>query len=206
VIKFIYWLVLGCISWGLEAQPLGTRPLPETFSTDMIVTTKEQVMRATLFADKGKMRMEMGSGSGPSSGLMGMNGVMILRDDQMKIYMLMTGQRMYMEMPIPDGDKLPGGFFNPADGIFEKVGTETIRGVLCETYKASTKDQKQVGILAFDAARQVPMRFTEGQGKAVVDFENFKTSPLSASLFEVPAGFTKMVLPGGMTLPPGMGQ
>jgi len=50
--------------------------------------------------------------------------------------------------------------------------------------------------LWFNAKTKTPVRQTTADGKLTIDWENFKEGPQSTDLFEVPAGYNKMEMPG----------
>ena len=115
----------------------------------------------------------------------------------------MTGEKMYMEMPIDLSQKPK--VEEKFEGEIERkqVGTETIDGHPTKkyliTYKVSNKQDQVYQWMATDI--NFPVKTAAVDGSWMQEFKNIKMGSQPDSLFEVPAGYQKIQMPqmpGGM--------
>ncbi len=139
-------------------------------------------------------------------------GEMIMINDAGKkvSYMVMTAQRMYMEMNgdmqamrgrgprMPDARPFDPN--NPCSGsenyTCKKVGTETVNGRACDKWEFAEKNGSRTRTVWIDQKLHFPIKSTGSDGDTF-ELTNVNEGPQPASLFEVPAGYTKMDM-GGM--------
>jgi len=80
---------------------------------------------------------------------------------------------------------------NPCSGLegttCKKVGVETVAGYVCDKWEFTGKDNQTVWI---SQQLHFPIKSVQKDG-TTVEFSNIKQGPQDASLFVVPAGYTK---------------
>ena len=171
------------------------------FSADVVDLQKPGApTTAKLYFAKDKMRMEA-QASSPRGG-----GVVIMNFATQTADILMPQQHMYMEMTIQaQGQRQTYSFFEAGDvenacgdwqkiahtqaGTCHKVGTETVNGRSAVEYEA-TNSSGDVTRVWLDAKVRFPLKW---QGKSSGgELRNVQDGPQPASLFEIPAGYTKM--------------
>jgi hypothetical protein len=181
------------------------------FSADIVDLQKPGTpTTAKIFFAKDKLRIEsQNSGAHPG-------GAFIVNFATQTSTVLMSQQHMYMDMP--QGQNQRQGyyaFFRAGDvenacgdwekmaynkgGSCHKVGNETVSGRSTVKYEA-TSAKGEVGNFWVDPKLRFPIKW---QGKnSGGELRNVQEGAQPASLFEVPAGFTKMEMPGGMMQQP----
>lgn len=157
------------------------------------------------------MRIEPAA-SGPRSG-----GAVIVNFGTQTSMVLMPQQHMYMEMPAQSQSQrmsYTNAFFRAGDvenacgdwqkiehaegGSCHKVGNENVNGRTTVEYEA-TKASGDVNHFWLDPKLRFPVKW---QGKnSSGELHNIQEGTQPASLFEPPAGFTKMEMPGMMQQP-----
>lgn len=177
----------------IQAQPGGSPlKMPSDHSVEMVTQTGGQTMSTLMFKSKEKTRVETKAH--------GMDSVSIMREDLKKMYMLMPAQKMYMEMPLNPA-AAPADMTAPKGDVkWEKLGAETINGAPCDKYKVTTTyEGKTTEMFYYIDAQGRPARteMTSSGQTIVVDYKNWKEGAQDASLFEVPAGYSKMPGAGG---------
>jgi hypothetical protein len=162
------------------------------FSADTISTHKGgDETKGKIYSKTDKFRMDMNSPQEMS---------MITRLDKKVVWNIMPRQKTYMELP-----------FNPRNkpqveekfkGEMERklVGSETIDGHPTKkylvTYKVENEKHEVYQWLATDI--NFPVKTSAVDGSWSQEFRNVKMGGQPDSLFEVPAGYTKIQMPGGM--------
>lgn len=144
-----------------------------------------------------KIRMDMSSPQDMSS---------ITRMDKKVVWNVMHDQKSYMELPFVE-DRKPRLEKEYKDEIERKlVGKETIDGHPTEkyliTYKARRKSDQVYQWWATDI--NFPIKTEDINGKWKQEYKNIKMEKQDDSLFEIPAGYKKFEMPGGMMIPGGM--
>ncbi len=170
------------------------------YSADRIIESAQGNMTQKVQASGLKERMEMSMG--------GMQIVSILRRDKQVMWTLMPAQNMYMEMELKKAlEKQPAS--GPDIGIeITEMGGETVDGIATTKYKMIMKDKSAGGFLWL-TKENIPLKMDmlakDGNDKhrVVMRLQNLKIAPQEASLFEVPAGLSKMPSMGGFGMPMG---
>jgi hypothetical protein len=164
---------------------------------------------AKIYFAKDKIRIESQNG-GPHG-----NGAVIVNFAAQTSIILMAQQHMYMEMPAQTQSQRMGyvnAFFRAGDvenacgdwqkmatnkgATCHKVGSETVSGRDTIKYE-TTSSSGEVSHFWLDPKLRFPVKW---QGKNNDgELRHIQEGPLAASLFEVPAGFTKMDM-GGMMM------
>ncbi|MGI9101374.1 MAG: DUF4412 domain-containing protein [Terriglobales bacterium] len=149
-----------------------------------------------MYWGSGKIRIDMDS--------QGQKVSMINDVPKKTTYMIMHQQRMYMEMssagnPMGGGQGMHATDIKPYDPnnpcanregyTCKKVGTETVNGRSCDKWEFAGPNSKET--VWIDQTLHFPIR-TVSAGGSTLNLTNVKEGSQAASLFEVPAGYTKM--------------
>ena len=194
-IKFrgVLVLVLAVLLSGVAALALAAE-----FSADMVHKMGAMTKEGKVYVKGTKMRTESGMGQ----------GITIVDGDTGTVWVLQPAQKMYMEMK--KGATQPMQT-TQSDEELAKVadkkflGTETVNGYQCEKYLYTYRD-KALGTMTMWVATKlghaIKMVHQSPEGESSFEYRNIKEGGVADSLFQVPAGYTKMEMPGM----PGMGK
>lgn len=151
-------------------------------------------LQGKLYVKGDKARMEGNTSMGPS--------VSILRLDQRVMWILLPGQKTYMEMPI-DKAAFDQALKLPENQVTKKLlGTETLHGYETEKYETVVNvGGRQVKSIMWIAKKLgIPVRIESADKSFSQDYD-IQEGRVDDALFEMPAGYRKMAMPAGM---PGM--
>lgn len=169
------------------------------FSADMIQTTPQGMFKGKFFVKENNFRQE--------TEMAGERQIMIFRHDKDTVWMLMPREKMYMEMQSdPQTQNVPQLDHQTIENMAEKkyLGTETVNGYACEKNQYIYHD-KSMGTMTqwFSNELNFPikMEMDGPSGHMTSEYKNIREEKLSNTLFEIPAGYQKMPMPGMM---PGM--
>ncbi len=180
------------------------------FSAEIVNTQKGDSPSAKIYFANDKVRVE------PVQKARGGAGAFIMNMTTQTSIVLLDQQRMYMEMPQQMAamhNPYAYTFFRTGDveaacsewasqprndgGKCRKVGSDTVNGRSAIKYEA-TSANGDTGYFWIDPKLRFPVKW---QGKnASGELRNIQEGTQPASLFEVPAGYTKMDM-GGMMWP-----
>ena len=178
-------------------------PMAKEYSATMVSKSAGQTITTQIYMKPEKFRTDTKM-AGTST---------IVRKDLNKVWTIMPAQKIYMEMqqtadaPSTQAveDKVKGEVSR------KKVGSETINGHPSTKYEITTKaDGKTVQIYQWWATDiSFPVKTAAVDGSWSMEYRDIKIGDQPDSLFEIPAGYKKMTLPGmpgGMNIKiPGMG-
>ncbi len=182
---------------GILTAAVAFAQMPNPFSADMKMSTPRQGnMTGKVFYSGQKFRMEMNAA--------GHNSVIITDLPSHIVYMIVPQQRMYMEM---HPDQMPGGHDRPQWKPYDasnpcanepkvtckKVGAEMMNGRMCDKWLFTGSGGERTAWI--DQKSHIPIKTVAGE--TTWELTNIQEGPQPASLFEVPAGYTKMDM-GGM--------
>lgn len=200
VILAAFALALSCLALPVRAD--GT-PLLKP-SKDVVVEYRASGMaQGPMAGGDGPMRIYFG-GQGSRMRIEPPNGqgYMLMDTAAGRMLVVMTAQRMYMELPRAQS---MAPILDATNATFKKLGTDTVAGARCTIYETTSDTRKGQVCLTDDGV------MLRGQGgdtgsRQAMEAVKITYAPQPAALFEPPAGFTKMDMPdmGGM-LPPAMG-
>lgn len=175
------------------------------FSADIFDSQKTGKTGPTkIYFAKDKLRIDArDSGQG--------GAVVIVNFATMTSTVLMTQQHLYLEMPTQSQAQRTGyAFFRAGDvenacgdwqkitsnqsGSCSKVGSESVNGRSTVKYEAANA-KGDVGHFWLDSKLRFPLKW-DGKNSGG-ELRNIQEGTQPASLFEVPAGFTKMQMPAG---------
>jgi outer membrane lipoprotein-sorting protein len=191
--KGVLVLALAVLLSGVAAIALAAE-----FSADMVHKMGTMTREGKVYVKGKKMRTESGMGQ----------GITIVDGDTGTVWVLQPAQKMYMEMK--KGATQPTQT-TQSDEELAKVadkkflGTETVNGYQCEKYLYTYRD-KALGTMtmwiATKLGQAIKMVHQSPEGESSFEYRNIKEGGVADSLFQVPAGYTKMEMPGM----PGMGK
>ncbi|HTC46846.1 MAG TPA: hypothetical protein VK722_05970 [Candidatus Aquilonibacter sp.] len=180
------------------------------FSADIVDLQKPGApSSARVYFTKDKMRAEPQSASARGA------GAFIVNFTTQTSMVLMAQQHMYMEMPAQSQNQRLGySFFEVGDvenacGAWQnnarnqgsachKVGDESVNGRTAVKYE-TTGANGDTSYFWLDPKLRFPVKW-QGKNNSG-ELRNIQEGAQPASLFEVPAGFTKMQMPMGMPQP-----
>lgn len=166
------------------------------YSADSTMETEYGAMKTRIYHAPNKERREMSQG--------GENMIMIMRQDKKVMWNVMPSQRMYIEMGMQgNADNRKGNVdINNYDIQHTVVGEETVNGVKTTKSKVIMKPKSGSGTkmggfmwtTKDGIAVKTDVIAIDGDKKARIKMEltNLKVGKQDASLFEPPAGYTKM--------------
>ncbi len=164
------------------------------FSADTITTFKgEQQTKGKMYYKPDRFRMDMKVHE---------EMIVITRIDKKVVWNIMTEEKMYMEMPFDrkNKPKVEEKFAGEIDR--KELGRETIDGhptiKYLITYTVDNKKDQVYQWMATDI--NFPVKTSAVDGSWTQEFRNVKIAAQPDSLFEVPAGYQKFQMPGGMNM------
>jgi len=199
--RLFLFVVAGCCL--LRPAPLAAQQaappfaMDKQYSADMVIATGAgQNMTQKIYSDSGKVRTEMS--------MHDMQMVMIVRPDLQKIYQVIVAQKMVMEIPYdPNKFKSQMAAASGPQGKFELIGPDTAEGVACTKYKVTSDKENKVFFIWVDTAAKAPVKMVAEDNSITILWKNYKAGPQDPALFEPPADYKVMTMPGA---PGGAGQ
>ncbi len=159
---------------------------PQNFSADVTGKSAEGIFRAKIYMQDGNVRMEM-----PQA-------VTITRSDKKVVWLLMPTERMYLEQPVtPRDTALSGSASNAGEVKREPLGTDTVNGKTVKKFQVTYAGEgAPVSVYEWkDSAFEMPVKIAAVDGSWSMEYTNIKTGAQAASLFEIPRGYQKFVMP-----------
>jgi hypothetical protein len=202
--------ILGALIFCLLTLAPSIMIAQAEFSAEVVDLQKAGTpAEARIYFTKDKMRVE-GSGANPRGG-----GAVIVNLATQTSIVLMSQQHMYMEMPAQSqAQRLGFSYFRVGDvedacrdwqqlaqnhgNGCHKVGNENVNGRSTVKYEG-TNSSGDVSYFWLDSKLRFPVKWEGKSSKG--EMRNIQEGAQPASLFEVPAGYTKMQLPAGMLMP-----
>lgn len=176
---------------GLSVFSLTAAAVAMEFSADVITKVKGQTMVSKIIMANDKYRTE--------NKIAGQTSISIVRMDKKKVWMLMPAQKMYIESSYADVKQAGMGMSqkNPGEITRKKIGRETVNGVPCDKYEITYKGPNGAETMyQWISKDNWPMRSAAKNGAWSTEYKNFKKGPQPAKVFELPAGYKKMAIPG----------
>jgi hypothetical protein len=172
------------------------------FTADMVVTGRGngKELHGKMYAGAHALRMDMEVQPG-------MESTMIARYDKKVVWMLLPGRREYMEMPIsPRAGLMATLRDRDAKVELHDLGAEKIGQYECEKYRVhSTMDGQESSGLVWvgtsGTAKGFIVRVEDEKSGSVSEFRDIQPGEPPASVFELPAGYQKMQMPGMPGMP-----
>ncbi|MDQ1362994.1 MAG: hypothetical protein QG652_854 [Pseudomonadota bacterium] len=170
------------------------------YSADQTMETAETSMTGKIYVTPAKERREMK--------MEGETMIMIIRRDKKIGWTLMPSEQMYMEMSFQQVEGQPDNLSNYKIETTD-MGTETINGVKCNKSKiVMTKldDGTKMGGFWWMTNDNIVMKMDmlakeKGDKTRIkIELNNLKIGKQNPSLFEIPAGYSKMSMPNMQNL------
>lgn len=189
-------LMAAAMTMAGAAQAASPAPPQVEYSADSVMETAEISMKGRVYYTPARERREMVMGSG------GEKMLTITRHDKKVAWTMMPAEKMYMETKITQAKSKD----DPSSYKIEQtvVGPETVNGVSTTKSKIimtgakgekmggfmwTTKDNIVVKMDAIAIDKKQKHRFK-------TELTNLKVGKQDPKLFEVPAGYEKMSIPG----------
>jgi Domain of unknown function (DUF4412) len=192
--------------FAAPAEEKSDNPLadaPTQYSAEVVVSRKVGTpLTMQVYIDGNKRRTEQGANGGT---------IVILRGDLSKRYILNTSTKTYMEAPLdPRMLESTADWSKRLGIVHEKVGTEDVNGETCVKYRFSTDSSKpqnaqspqklmpraQGSVTGFIWVSQSSHMLLKTENPvSSAEWKNVKLGAPDASLFEIPAGYTKQETP-----------
>jgi hypothetical protein len=187
-------LVIVMVCMVLSAFAWAAGPAFNNFSADIVTSTHGETHTSKIYSKDGKSRMEAG-GSGRDM-------ITISRPDKKAVWMLMPGTRTYMEMPFNRKRAGISSQLSDSAAQTEKkfIANETVEGHPAKKYHVTvTMDgKKEASGFLWEATdmNNFPVKHQTEDGEITTVWKNVKRGGVSDLLFEIPAGYKKMSMPG----------
>ncbi|OGW75674.1 MAG: hypothetical protein A2Z72_03085 [Omnitrophica bacterium RBG_13_46_9] len=170
--------------------------LAAEFSADMDGNQIGRDMKGKVYIKGDRVRMEGMSPEGEVSvAIMDVEkGTMCTLIPKNKVYIEMSGLAVKSKMNQFASDKKMA---EVSDKNY--LGTEDINGYLCDKYEYIYHDKSQGTMTQwFSKKLNYPIKMISNSpyGETVIEYKNITEGGISDSLFEIPAGYQKMVIPG----------
>lgn len=161
-----------------------------------VVVTKSQghQMQGKIYVKGANIRRDFSTPQGDS--------ISIVRGDKKVMWMLMPGQKMYMEMPF-SRETLSKALNLPENKASMKLlGTEKIAGYETDKYESSVNTGKGPAKVTLWMAKKLgaPVRMENADKSFTQEYRDIKEGEVSDQLFDIPAGYKKMSMPAGMPM------
>jgi outer membrane lipoprotein-sorting protein len=156
---------------------------------------------------KGKMFLK-GDNLRQEMDIKGEKQVTIFRKDKGVVWILMPGQKMYMEMMAGSQNNMASVNPDELEKIGEKkfIGKEEVNGYMCSKYHYTFHDPS-VSPATYWISEElnfpVKMEIDGASGHMVMEYRNIQEKTVPYALFNIPSGYQKMSMP---TMPGMQGQ
>ena len=151
------------------------------FSADVVTTQGGKTINAKVFVSGEKSRMEA-----PES-------ISISRVDKKVVWILMPGQKMYMEQPFDTKKMMTAP--EKVEGELDRalLGKDTVDGKTADKYKVTYEIEgiKNEMFQWVESGSNLPLKSAALDGSWSVEYRNINTGPQPDSLFEVPSDYKK---------------
>jgi outer membrane lipoprotein-sorting protein len=197
---FVALTVFGCGKGkeeGKAAQEKGVKAaMAQELSATIVSTAAGKTSTMKVYMKPNKFRSDIES-AGSST---------IVRKDLNKVWMVMIPQKTYMEMEGVKEEQIKAAEEKVKGEVSRKaVGSETIDGHPSTKYEVTAKvaDKEMKMYQWWTTDINFPVKTAAIDGSWAMEYRDIKIGSQPDSLFEVPAGYKKMTVPG---MPPGMGK
>jgi hypothetical protein len=189
------WSGAAVVLAAISVHGVGSQPMQFKANLKMHNGSDGSNSTGVMYFGGAKMRMELSSEG---------RSIVILTDPAAQSqYMIMPNEKMYMQMPIGGGP-----FSAPVTGPTDptnpcssggntdcvKGPNETISGYETVRWDYTTKEGTKTKAWVSTQLR-FPIKTTDAKGSST-ELSDIVEGPQPATLFAVPAGFTKMSIPG----------
>lgn len=199
------WIMMAAAVLGLSfflgcGKDEAMASMAKEYSATMVSQSAGQAITTQIYIKPDKIRTDTKM-AGTST---------IVRRDLNKVWTIMPDQKIYMEMQgMEDAQTQSVEEKVKGEVSRKKVGSETINGHPSTKYEITTEaDGKTVQIYQWWATDiSFPVKTASVDGSWSMEYRDIQIGSQPDSLFEIPAGYKKMTLPGGMNMKiPGMDE
>ncbi|MGB5530733.1 MAG: DUF4412 domain-containing protein [Ignavibacteriaceae bacterium] len=165
------------------------------FTADMVTTEGDVTKTGKLYFENPYYRMDMEEG--------GQKMFVVVNNKTKTTRVFMPSEKMYMEMKSDDMKSLSNDVFQSLEAQKKQyetklVGEEAVNGYDCEKYQVII-DGSPVSTYWQSSEIEYPIKVVSGDKQnMVMELKNIEKGDVDDALFKVPAGFTKMEMPGMM--------
>lgn len=193
-------LMIGCgkKEEQKDIKPEMKAPVAQELSATIVTKSGDQTVSMKIYMKPDKFRTDNET-AGAST---------IVRKDLNKVWTIMNAQKTYMEMEgINDDQNLPAAEEKIKGEVSRKeLGSETVNGHTAIKYEITAKMDDTVTQVYQWWAKDInfPVKTAAVDGSWTTEYRDINVGSQADSLFEIPAGFKKMTIPGmpaGMKIP-----
>lgn len=165
------------------------------FTADMVTTEGDVSRTGKFYVENPFYRMDMEEN--------GQQMFVVVNNETKTTKVFMPSEKMYMEMKSDDMKSLSNDVFQSLEAQKEKyetklIGKETVNGYECEKYQVMM-DGSPVSTYWQSSEIEYPIKVVSGQNQnMVMELKNIEKGDVDDAMFKVPAGYTKMEMPGMM--------
>jgi outer membrane lipoprotein-sorting protein len=196
--KLISRLMLFGVSLFIIGLGIAVSGNAAEFSADMIQKSPMGNTNGKVFVKGENLRQEMNMG--------GQNQIMIFQKEKGVVWILMPGQKMYMEMAAGGEQSMAPPTLEEMEKMGDKkyLGEEKVNGYKCKKFSYTSNDPS-VGTTTMWISKKLnfPIK-TEMEGSSgpmSMEYKNIQEKKLPESLFKIPAGYQKMSMPSMPNIP-----
>ncbi|MCW8803555.1 MAG: DUF4412 domain-containing protein [Ignavibacteriaceae bacterium] len=163
------------------------------FTADMVTTEGDVTLTSKFYVENPFYRMEMEEDGQPM--------FVVVNNETKTTKVFMPSEKMYIEMKSDDIRSLSNDVFQSLEVQKENyetklLGTETVNGYECEKYEVMI-DGSPVSTYWQSSEIEYPIKVISGKDQSMVmELKNIEKGDVDDAMFKVPAGFTKMEMPG----------
>lgn len=163
------------------------------FTADMVTTEGDVSRTGKFYVENPYYRMDIEEG--------GQKMFVVVNTETMTTKVFMPSEKMYMEMKSDDMTSLSNDVFQSLEAQKQQyetilVGEETVNGYECEKYEVII-DGSPVTTYWQSSEIEYPIKVVSGNNQnMIMVLKNVEKVDVDDALFEVPAGFTKLEMPG----------
>lgn len=117
--------------------------------------------------------------------------IMILRPDRNEVWMVNPKEKKYMVLPFDKSDEKIQKWTDKKQKKAKYLGKEKVSGFKCKKYEMTEGGRTTYSWIS----KKFPFPVKVENEDVCMQYKNIKTKRLSKSVFEVPPGYQKMVMP-----------
>jgi hypothetical protein len=197
------FLMVAAMTVAGATQAASPKPPQVEYSADSVIETAEVSMKGRVHYTPTRERREMVMGSG------GDKMITITRHDKKMAWTLMPSEKMYMEMNLAQGNASDKSDLSQYKFEQTVIGPETVNGVNTTKSKivmTGPKGEKMGGFM-WTTKENIVVKTDaiaidkKEKHRFKTELTNLKVGKQDPKLFEVPAGYQKMSIPGMFGMP-----
>jgi hypothetical protein len=186
------WLLVAL--WPLLTAQTAVNP--KSYSAESVLRSgKMEMVNRVFVGGRDRWRVEIS----------GQPQVTIVRLDRKLMYTLLPAGKSYYELPMSEGEASPAfKAATPQGKVSRKVlGREQVAGRPTTKYEVSVSVPGRPARINYEWLSEelgVPIKMMAADKSWSMEYRNLKLGPQDPKLFEVPAGYKKLVLPAAGAL------